>query len=150
MDPVSRHFAFCHQKSARGNSSSFFVVIRFSCPSDPLPLRYIPCHIKCRVTYQHSSLALLKSWLHKASQFALNRFSKVCHVFPWPRLKMIDRRFRARKAFCGSQVRNISCTRGEIWKASKYRRLDLKNQIQTSFTAGNSFVLASLRATRIR
>ena len=40
---------------------------------------------------------------------------------------MIERRFRARKAFCGSQVRNISCTMADIWKASKYRRLDLYN-----------------------
>lgn len=47
------------------------------------------------------------------------------HSFPLPRLKMMERRFRARKAFCGSQVRNISCTMADIWKASKYRRLDL-------------------------
>jgi len=40
---------------------------------------------------------------------------------------MMERRFRARKAFCGSQVRNISCTMADIWKASKYRRLDLCN-----------------------
>lgn len=47
------------------------------------------------------------------------------HSFPLPRLKMMERRFNARKAFCGSQVRNISCTMADIWKASKYRRLDL-------------------------
>ena len=48
------------------------------------------------------------------------------YTFPLPRLKIIDRRFRAKKAFCGSQVRNISCTTADIWKASKYRRLDLQ------------------------
>lgn len=45
---------------------------------------------------------------------------------------MMERRFRARKAFCGSQVRNISCTMADIWKASKYRRLDLYNDSKST------------------
>ena len=51
---------------------------------------------------------------------------------------MMERRFRARKAFSGSQVRNISCTMADIWKASKYRRLDLYNDDKNVLTDNDS------------
>lgn len=77
---------------------------------------------------------LLISWLPTSTFILIGGYSHVCpialqlvsiHSFPLPRLKMTERRFKARKAFCGSQVRNISCIMADIWKASKYRRFDL-------------------------